>query len=293
MHKDNCRTTKTCNSNNNNNRAIYINCLVCKMSYVLYNSYTWTIHLKYELISALGLSVHLSEKLTELSISSETGRGWGISDLRVHHVWKVEWVVHFIWNWEGYIWSEDTPHLKSWVSCSLHLKPGGISDLRVHHIWKVEWVVHFIWNWEGYIWSEDTPHLKSWVSCSLHLKTRGVYLIWGYTTSEKLSKLFPSPEIGGYIWSDHTLITEIYIYIYIYIYICQVWCSGMQGIYAQLRGVHLPWVYETLFYIYRSAMRCAKFVVVVFKASILNWLGGSICYGYMCIVLYIYIYIYI
>ena len=43
-------------------------------------------------------------------------------------------------------------------------------------------------------------------------------------------------------------------------------------------------------YIYRSAMRCAKFGVVVFKASILNWQGGSICYGYMCIVLYIYIY---
>ena len=35
-------------------------------------------------------------------------------------------------------------------------------------------------------------------------------------------------------------------------------------------------------------MRCAKFGVVVFKASILDWLGRSICYGYMCIVLYIY-----
>ena len=42
-----------------------------------------------------------------------------------------------------------------------------------------------------------------------------------------------------------------------------------------------------LFYIYRSAIRCAKFGVAVFKASMLNrW--GPICRGYMCIVLYIY-----
>ena len=39
----------------------------------------------------------------------------------------------------------------------------------------------------------------------------------------------------------------------------------------------------TQIYIYRSA----KFGVVVCKASMLNWPGGSICHGYMCIVLYI------
>ena len=33
-------------------------------------------------------------------------------------------------------------------------------------------------------------------------------------------------------------------------------------------------------------MRCAKFGVVVFKASMLNCWGLSICHGYMCIVLY-------
>ena len=38
-------------------------------------------------------------------------------------------------------------------------------------------------------------------------------------------------------------------------------------------------------YIYRSAIRCAKFGVAVFKASMLDW-RGSICHGYMCIVLY-------
>ena len=35
---------------------------------------------------------------------------------------------------------------------------------------------------------------------------------------------------------------------------CQVWCNGIQGIYAQLTGG-----------------RCAKFGVTVFKASMLNW----------------------
>ena len=44
-------------------------------------------------------------------------------------------------------------------------------------------------------------------------------------------------------------------------------------------------------YIYRSAMRCGKFGVLVFKASMLNWKRGlgSICHRFMCIVLYIYI----
>ena len=50
------------------------------------------------------------------------------------------------------------------------------------------------------------------------------------------------------------------------------------------RGVNWPWVYMPCsIYIYRAA----KFGVAVFKASMLDWLGGSICHGYMCIVLYI------
>ena len=44
---------------------------------------------------------------------------------------------------------------------------------------------------------------------------------------------------------------------------------------------------HTYTYIYISAIRCAKFGVAVFKASMLNW--GAIGYGYICIVLYIYI----
>ena len=52
-----------------------------------------------------------------------------------------------------------------------------------------------------------------------------------------------------------------YIYIYIYIYIYNI-------------------------YIYRSAMRSAKFGVVVFKASILNWLGGQSAMG-ICALFYI------
>ena len=39
-------------------------------------------------------------------------------------------------------------------------------------------------------------------------------------------------------------------------------------------------------YIYRSAIRFAKFGVVVFKASMLDW-RGDIDHRYMCIVLYI------
>ena len=38
-------------------------------------------------------------------------------------------------------------------------------------------------------------------------------------------------------------------------------------------------------YIYRSAMRCARFGVVVLQTCMLDW-GVSICHGDMCIVLY-------
>ena len=43
-------------------------------------------------------------------------------------------------------------------------------------------------------------------------------------------------------WREQTLAIGICALFYIYIYICQelcqVWCSGIQGIYAQLKGGH-------------------------------------------------------
>ena len=66
---------------------------------------------------------------------------------------------------------------------------------------------------------------------------------------------------------------------------CQVWCSSIQGIYARVTEGQSAMGIYALFYIYRSA----KFGVMVFKASMLDWPGGSICHGYICIGLYIYI----
>ena len=51
-------------------------------------------------------------------------------------------------------------------------------------IWKVDQVVHFIW---------------------------GVYLIWGYASSEKLRELFTSSERGVYLIWQYTNYTNIYI----------------------------------------------------------------------------------
>ena len=92
-------------------------------------------------------------------------------------------------------------------------------------------------------------------------------------------------------------------------YICQVWCSSIQGIYAQLKGamchgymcivlyMKLIWcngfaeIYAQLegsggsishkymcilLYIYRSAMRCGKFGVPFCTASMLNWRRGGV-----------------
>ena len=131
------------------------------MSYFLYNSYTWTLHLKI----------------------------WAHSPLYMSSAVCV---------FGGYIWSQCALHLKILPSCSLHLnlgvylhlntssenmnsfqvwvslctssekltelftssEPGGISEsehfiwkyelilglhLSVHFIWKVDLVVHFIW----------------------------------------------------------------------------------------------------------------------------------------------------
>ena len=44
-------------------------------------------------------------------------------------------------------------------------------------------------------------------------------------------------------------------------------------------------------YIYRSAIRCAKFGVAVFKASMLNWRGVNLPYVDVHCSIYIYIYI--
>ena len=68
----------------------------------------------------------------------------------------------------------------------------------------------------------------------------------------------------------------------------QVCCSSIQGIYAQLQGGSICHGHICIdLYICRSAIRCAKFGVAVFKASMVNCKGGSICHGYISIVLYI------
>ena len=230
-----------------------------------------------------------SEKLTELFTSSETG---------------------------GYISSEGTPHLKHWVSCSLHLKM------------------------EGYIWSEGTPHLKRWVSCSLHLKW-GIYLIWGYTLSEKLSELFTSSETGGYISSEGTPHLKHWVSCSLHLKMAgYIWSQGTPHLKSWVScslhlkwGIYLIWGYTlseklselftssetggyissegtphlkswvscslhlkfgggyiwsdgtliTQIYIYRSA----KIGVVVCKESMLDWWGVHLPWVYMHCSIYI------
>ena len=59
----------------------------------------------------------------------------------------------------------------------------------------------------------------------------------------------------------------------------QVWGSSMQGIYAQLMGGSICHGYMCIvLYIERSAIRCVKFGVVVFKASLSDW-GGQLAMG--------------
>ena len=104
-------------------------------------------------------------------------------------------------------------------------------------------------------------------------------------------------------------------YMCILLYVKCIWCSGVAWIYDHLRGVHLPWVcvhcaiYETYLVSWFSTDLCSiaggrwgqsaigicafcymwnLFGVVVLHGSMIFW-GGSICLGYMCIVLYIYI----
>ena len=66
---------------------------------------------------------------------------------------------------------------------------------------------------------------------------------------------------------------------------CKVWCSGIQGIYAQLEGGQSAIGICAFFYIYRSTMTCAKFGVAVLQASMLNW-GGQAAMG-ICALCYI------
>ena len=61
-------------------------------------------------------------------------------------------------------------------------------------------------------------------------------------------------------------------YMCIVLYMKLIWCNGFAEIYAQLeeRGQSDKGICP-LFYIYRSAMTCAKFGIAVWKASMLNW----------------------
>ena len=54
----------------------------------------------------------------------------------------------------------------------------------------------------------------------------------------------------------------IVLYIYICHYMCQVWCSGIHGIYAQLEGVNLLWVY----------VHCA-----MYETYLVQWFPRDIC----------------
>ena len=84
-------------------------------------------------------------------------------------------------------------------------------------------------------------------------------------------------------------------YMCIVLYLKLIWCSDFPENYAQLdrevsnchRYMCIVHRYMCIvLYIYRSAIRCAKFGVAVFKASMLDWRRRAICHGYMCIVLY-------
>ena len=127
------------------------------------------------------------------------------------------------------------------------LSVGGISESE-HFIWKYEIISGFD------------------LSCSLYLK-RGVYLnlktIWKYELiSGFWSQLFTSSEKGGISESENF-----------------IWKYELISGFGLSCSPHLNWeVYlnvNTYIYIYRSA----KFGVVVFKASMLDWLGGPSATG--------------
>ena len=60
-------------------------------------------------------------------------------------------------------------------------------------------------------------------------------------------------------------------YMGIVLYMKLIWCNGFTEIYAQLGGVSICNTYMCIvLYICRSAIRCAKFGVVLFKSSLLE-----------------------
>ena len=142
------------------------------------------------------------------------------TQINLHKLLSVQDVIFPIQQLHMNTSSENMNSFQLWVSvCTSSEKltelftsseTGGIFDLMVHLIRKVEQVIHFIWKWGGIsdlrvhqVWKDEWVVHVIWIL--------GVYLIWGYTLSEKLSKLFTSSEIGRYIWSDSTLHKYIYI----------------------------------------------------------------------------------
>ena len=78
------------------------------------------------------------------------------------------------------------------------------------------------------------------------------------------------------------------------LYLKLILCNGFAEIYAQLEGSGgqsaIGICAFFYIYIYRSAMRCSKFGVLVFKASMLNWKGGGCQFAIgICALFYIYI----
>ena len=179
----------------------------------------------------------------------------------VHLIWKRGVVGGYIWIWKLHlkIWT----HFWFWSQLFTLSEKGG-GDIW---IWKlyVNIGTHF-WFWSQLFTSSE----------------KGVYL--NLNTYILICHMWCSSIQGIYAWLTAGSICHRYICALFCHEMCQVWCSSIQGIYAQVTGgVKSTMGIYALFSIYRSS----KFGVVVFKASMLTW-WGTICYGYMCIVLYIY-----
>ena len=138
---------------------IQISCSVCKSSYFLYNSETWTLHLKSSFLS-VHVILFFGGYIWALHLTS-----WPSWTLHLK-TWPNLTSVHVILFLGGYIW---VLHLTSWPSCALHLKSWPNSavsfewaliddiDQQRLHLLSIT-VLH-----GGYIrqliW---TPHLKVW-----------------------------------------------------------------------------------------------------------------------------------
>ena len=130
---------------------IYINCSVCKSSYFLYNSKTWTLHLK-----SSSSYVHIILLLG------------GISE---HFIWQVDLVEHFIWKVDLILWLfQMGSHWRHRWGNSWSAVTGSFrgENLTAYLGTSSE-------NVNSYLMSMCTS------SCSLHLTTMGEYiwqLIW-------------------------------------------------------------------------------------------------------------------